>query len=308
MDNLLEIIKKLIKDPWWIGNVFTRHILSHLIRNDESYIKWEYFFVAHKFPNLKNPQTYNEKLQWLKLHDRKPEYSEMVDKVSAKEYVAKILGDEMIIPTLGIWDNFDEIDFDKLPNQFVLKCTHDSGGLVVCVDKTKLDRKAVKRKIEKSLKSNYYLQHREYPYKNVQRRIIAEKFMIDESGTELKDYKCMCFNGKCKIIFVCSNRNVIGREVCMDFFDEQWNHLPFYRGHPNAIEPPSCPVNLKEMVGLANKIAKRIGNSFSRIDFYNINGRVYFGEITFFPGAGLVLFVPSEWDKKIGDMLILPSD
>ena len=222
---------KAIKHPEWLFGVMLRRYLGKYM-NDRTFIKWEYFSGMRKFPNLDKPRTYNEKLQWLKLNDIHPEYARLVCKYEAKEYVRNLLGDDVIIPTLGLWDSFDEICFDSLPNQFVLKTTHDSGGVVVIRNKGEMNKEIVKDKIEKSLKQNYYLQHREYPYKYIKPRIIAEKYMVDESGTELKDYKFFCFDGNVKMLFVATDRGI--NDVKFDFFDEDFNHLPFRQGHPWA--------------------------------------------------------------------------
>ncbi len=262
--------------------------------------------------NLKNPKTFNEKLQWLKLYNRKPEYTKMVDKYTAKEYVASILGEEYIIPTYGVWERFDDIDFEKLPNQFVLKCTHGSGDVIVCKDKSQLDIASAKAKMERSLKTNYYKLSREWPYKNVKPRIIAEKYMEDASkldiakkeGESLNDYKLMCFNGKMRCSFVCSGR--FSKEgLHVTFFDRDWNVMPFERSYPNVKDGLPRPNNYEKMVELSERLSKNI--PFVRVDFYEINGQIYFGELTLFPGGGFEKFSPSEWDEKIGDMLILPE-
>ena len=298
----MKKIVKILRDPYWFFGVILRHVFSRYIRNDKTFIKWEFFSMMHRFPNLENPTTYNEKLQWLKLNCQNPEYTKMVDKYEAKEYVRKILGDEYIIPILGVWNSFDEIDFDKLPEKFVLKCTHDSGGLVICKDKSKLDKNEARKKIEKSLKHNYYLEHREYPYKNVKPRIIAEQFMVDESGTELKDYKFFCFNGVCKMLFVATDRPFDTR---FDFFDTDFNHLPFKQGHPLATKKIAKPKGFEEMKRIAEKLSVNIPHV--RVDLYDINGHIYFGELTFFHFSGNVPFEPSEWDDKIGNWLQLPT-
>lgn len=270
--------------------------------DDEAYLKRKYKACMGKEIHLDSPQTFNEKLQWLKLHDRKPEYTTMVDKYAVKMYVADIIGEKYIIPTLGVWNHFDEIDFDKLPNQFVLKCTHDSGGIVICKDKNKLDLKSAKKKIEKSLKQNYYWSGREWPYKDVKPRIIAEEYMIDESGYELKDYKFFCFNGEPKMMFIATDR---GSDTKFDFYDMEFNHLPFNNGHPNANKQIKKPKNYSTMLALSAKLS--FGIPHVRVDFYNINGKIYFGELTFFHWSGLVPFEPEEWDYKLGSWLKLPE-
>ncbi len=253
--------------------------------------------------NLKSPATFNEKLQWLKLYDRKPEYTIMVDKYAVKKYVANIIGKEYIIPTLGVWDNPDEICFDTLPHQFVLKCTHNSGlGMYICRNKSKIDEKAIKDELRKGLAQNYYLTAREWPYKNVHRRIIAEKYMEDSGTTELNDYKFMCFNGNVRCTFVCSDRS---ENLKVTFYDKQWKRMPFERHYPASKVDIPKPKNYDKMVELAEILSKDI--PFVRVDFYEINGHIYFGELTFYPGAGLEEFTPSKWDKILGDWIVLPK-
>ena len=275
--------------------------------SDEDFLKMQFKNVFGYPLDLNNPKTYSEKLQWLKLYDRKPEYTMMVDKYEVKKYVASKIGEEHIIKTLGVWDHFDDIDFAQLPNRFVLKCTHDSGGLVICTDKSKLDLAAAKKKIEKSLKNDYYMQNREWPYKNVKRRIIAEEYMVDESGYELKDYKIFAFDGEAKAMFIASDRTNPNEETKFDFFDMDFNHLPFTNGHPNSKEWDKIkrPKGLDEMKKYAEILSK--GLPEARIDFYDINGKVYFGEITFFHWSGFERFEPAEWDKKFGSWITLPT-
>lgn len=247
--------------------------------------------------NLDNPRSYNEKLQWLKLYNRNPLYTRMVDKYEVKKYVADIIGEDHIIPTLAVYDHAEDIDFDVLPNQFVLKCTHDSGGIVICSDKTKLDKKAAVKKLKKGLKKNFYCQNREWPYKNVKPRIIAESYMTDD-GEELKDYKFFCFDGKPKYMFIATDR-FKEEETKFDFFDMNFNHLPFVNGHPNSTKPINRPKGFDEMKNLSEKLSKGIPQV--RVDFYDINGKIFFGEITFFHWSGFVPFEPQEWDYKLGD-------
>lgn len=304
---------KILKNPY--------KLLAYVITNvqplckcipDDVYLKIKYRGVFGKKLNLKEPQTFNEKLQWLKLYDRRPEYTTMVDKYAVKKYVADRIGEEYIIPTLGVWDHFDDIDFSALPNQFVLKCTHDSGGLVICKDKNKLDIKAAKKKIESCLKKNFYYMGREWPYKNVKPRIIAEKYMVDESDYKLEDseinaglsdYKMMCFNGKVRCSFVCSERFTKGLKVT--FYDNDWNFLPFERHYPKSDKPVANPKTFDNMVQLAEKLSKDI--PFVRSDFYEIDGKLYFGELTFYPGSGFEDFTPDSVDYEIGQLIKLPD-
>lgn len=273
--------------------------------DDATYLKMIFRIKMNRRLDLENPQTYNQKLQWLKLYDRKPEYTQMVDKYEAKKYVARIIGEEHIIPTLGVWDCFEDIDFDKLPNQFVLKCTHDSGGLIICKDKSKLDKEKARKLICNCLKHNYFWGLREWPYKNVQPRIIAEQYMVDESGTELKDYKFFCFDGQPKAMFIASDRSNPNEETKFDFFDMDFNHLPFTNGHPNATRNINKPEGFEEMKQLAAKLSNSIPHV--RVDLYNINGHIYFGEMTFSHWSGFKPFVPEEWDYKFGSWINLPE-
>lgn len=278
--------------------------LDNLLRiiPDRLYISLKYFKNFHKLPNLKNPNTYNEKLQWLKLNDRNPIYITMADKYEAKKYVANIIGEEYIVKTLGIWNKFDEIDFNSLPNQFVLKCTHDSGGIVICKDKTKFNKEEARKKIESSLKTNYYWHSREWPYKNIKPRIIAEEYIEDESG-DLTDYKFFSFNGVTKALYVATDRQS-KEETKFDFFDENFNHLDFVNSHPNSPKEIKKPLQFDKMIELANKLSK--GYPHIRVDFYEVNNKVYFGELTFYHMSGFQPFIPNKWDYIFGSWLKLP--
>ena len=272
--------------------------------DDERFLKRKFKARLGYELDLKNPQTFNEKLQWLKLHDQKPEYTKMVDKYEVKKYVASIIGEEYIISTLGVWDRFDDIDFSKLPDQFVLKCTHDSGGIIICKDKSKLDIQTAKKKINNSLKRNYYYVGREWPYKDVKPRIISEPYLTNVLETELKDYKFMVFNGEVKCSFVVSNR-FQPDGIKVTFFDMDWEKMPFERHYPRSQEPLDKPQNYSKMISLAEALSKNI--PFVRVDFYEVQGNIYFGEMTFYPGSGFEEFTPSEWDKTLGDWIRLPE-
>ena len=270
-----------------------------LLIPDTWYLSLKYYKNFGELPNLKYPKTFNEKLQWLKLHDRKPIYTTMVDKYEVKQYVANIIGEKYIIPTLGVWDRAEDINFDSLPNQFVLKATHDSGRVVICKDKTTLNRAEIIKEMRKSLQRNFYAVGREWPYKNVKRRIIAEKYMED-GEQELKDYKLMCFNGKVYCSFVCSERE---NRLKVTFYDRDWKRLPFERHYPAAEKDIPKPKQKKKMVCLAEILSKKI--PFVRTDFYETNGQLYFGELTFFPGSGVEEFTPKEWDERLGKLIVL---
>lgn len=259
--------------------------------------------VGYKL-NLENPQTYNEKLQWLKLYDRKPIYSRMVDKIEAKKYVASIIGDEYIIPTIAEYDCPEDIDFDSLPNKFVLKCTHDSGGVIICKDKSTLDKQAIIKKLNKWLKINYFYQNREWPYKNIKPRIICEEYKVDESGYELKDYKWFCFNGEVEALFIATDRNKPDVETKFDFYDKDFHHLPFTNGHPNSSKELHKPISFEKMKEIASKLSQGIPHV--RVDLYDINGKIYFGELTFFHWSGTKPFNPKKWDYVFGSWIKLP--
>lgn len=295
-------IKKALGNPYYACEL----VLNQLARyfSDENYVKWKYYLNFHKRLHLDNPQTYNEKLQWLKLYDQHDEYTQMVDKYEAKKNVASIIGEEYIIPTYGLYDSFEEIDFASLPQQFVLKCTHNSGGVFVCKDKAVFDIDGARKQVNKWLKKNPYWKNREYPYKNVKPRIIIEQYMEDESGYELKDYKFFCFNGIAKYIFVASDRGKDNEETKFDFYDIEWNLLPFTNGHPNSNKMMKKPENYDKMVEISERLSQGIPHV--RVDLYNINGHIYFGELTFFHWSGLVPFVPEKWDYIFGDSLVLP--
>ncbi len=303
MNKIVKAIK-LLGNPEKLVVYLNLYGFARLIP-DKVLVQCEYKHCMGKKLNLDKPQTFNEKLQWLKLYNHNPEYTTMVDKHAVKKYVADIIGEEYIIPTLGVWDRFEDIDFDALPDQFVLKVTHDSGGLVICRDKSKLDVEAAKRKINKSMKRNYYLIHREWPYKNVKPRIIAEEYMEDSVTTELRDYKFFCFDGKVKALFIATERASTTEETKFDFFDENFCHLPFTNGHPNAAKLPAKPENFELMKEFAKKLSKGIPHV--RVDFYEVDGRVYFGELTFSHWSGIVPFDPPEWDEKWGEWITLPE-
>lgn len=296
----LNRIKRVSSNP----KLILLYILSKVkyLFADKMYLKTLYFLSMNKRLNLDNPVSYNEKLQWLKLYYHNPVHTIMVDKLQVKEYVSKTIGDEYVIPLLGHWDKFEEIDFNYLPNKFVLKTTHGCGGIIICKDKTKLNFSQVKKVIEKSLKQNYFVHGREWPYKNVAPKIIAEKFMVDESGYELKDYKFFCFNGEPKALFVATDRE---SDTRFDFFDLEFNCLPFENGHKKAEKVIHKPKKYDKMIELAKKLSQGIPHV--RVDLYNINGEIFFGEMTFFHWGGIVPFEPEEWDYTFGSWLTLPD-
>lgn len=269
---------------------------------DEKYLKLMFEARNGYRLNLDHPTTFNEKIQWLKLNDKREIYSIFVDKYEVKKYISQTFGDQILVPTLGIWDKFDDIDFDKLPDKFVLKCTHDSGGNVICKDKAQFDKKRAKKKINKCLKKKFYLSGREYQYKGIKPRIIAEEYIEDKATNELIDYKFFSFDGKVKAMFVATGRQ--SKEgVHFDFFDEQFNHLPIFNGHPMNKITPKKPNNFDLMIKTAETISK--GYPHLRVDFYEANGKMYFGEITLYQNSGLVPFTPLDWDVKFGSWITI---
>lgn len=270
---------------------------------DEAFLKRKFKACIGNDLDLKNPKTFNEKLQWLKLYNHQPELTVMADKVAVRDYIAKTIGAEYLIPCLGIWEDPEDIDFSVLPDRFVLKCNHNSGlGMYICKDKANLDIPKVKRKLKKGLAQDYYLSGREWPYKNIKRKIIAEAYMEDANG-RLDDYKLMCFNGEVKCSFVCSDR-FSEKGLHVTFFDPDWNVMPFERSYPSVREGLPKPSQYDKMVELAQTLSKDI--PFVRVDFYEVDGKIYFGEMTFYPGCGFEAFQPEQWDKILGDWITLP--
>lgn len=269
---------------------------------DAVFLRIRFRLDVGKRLSLRNPKTFNEKLQWIKLHDRRPEYNTMVDKYEAKKYVAEKIGSEYIIPTLGVWDNFDEIDFDALPNQFVLKCTHDSGSVVICNHKASFDMQKAKQRLQKKLQSNMFWYGREWPYKDLKPRIICEKYMEDESGTELKDYKVMCFNGEPKLIQIHRGRF---ENHTQDFYDTEWNKIDMDQGCSCSDVVMPKPEFLEQMLSLSAKLAAGIPHV--RVDWYYAESRLYFGELTFFDASGFDGFQPEEYDFLLGSWIELPK-
>ena len=269
---------------------------------DKTYLKLKFRLIMGYKLNLENPKTFNEKLQWLKLYDRKDVYTKMVDKAEVKEYVSKLIGEEYVIKTLGVYNNFKEIDFNKLPDQFVLKPTHTSGHVFICKDKTKIDYKKLEKKVNKWLKINYYKVHREWPYKNVKPRIIVEEYINELSNSDLRDYKLFVFNNKFKYSFVCSNRL---NDLKFTFFDLKGKFLDFIQDECSNDSNIELPDNYQKMIELAEILSK--DTIQIRVDFYSIQGKIYFGELTFYDAAGFGKFEPNEWDLKIGSWLKLPK-
>lgn len=277
------------------------------IKSDKLYLKMRYALSFGRELNLDNPQTYSEKLQWLKLYDRRPEYSIMVDKYAAKDFVAEKVGKEYVVPTYGVWDNVEDIEWDRLPRQFVLKTTHDSGGIVICRDKENLDKNAAMNKLRVGLSQDFYYKGREWPYKNVPHRIIAEKYLESRPDThDLPDYKFFCFDGEVKAMFIATDRGKKGEQVKFDYFTPDFEPLPFKQSHPHAQKMPEKPKNFELMKKIASKLSQGIPHV--RVDLYEVGDNVFFGELTLYHFSGFAPFYPEEWDKIFGDMLNLPGE
>lgn len=287
--------KKIVRlTKQWLHDIVAYYLLP-----DAWYLKIRYKKLFQHPLNLRNPQRFTEKMQWLKLYDRNPLYHKLVDKYDVKPIIERIIGEEYIIKTLGVWDRYEDIDFDKLPNQFVLKCTHDSASIVICRDKSTFDPSKYARKYnEVFLKTDYYhFRNKQWAYKGLKPRIIAEEYIEDDTYDSLSDYKLYCFNGVAKGVYVTINRFT---KLSVSMYDMDWNLMPFEHIHPNRGEKVAKPKHLDLMKELAEKIARYIDNPFVRVDFYETNGKVYFGEITFYPEGGMCYFKPEEWDYTMG--------
>lgn len=274
---------------------------------DELYVRLYYRLRVKRKLNLERPKTFNEKLQWLKFNDRDPQYSIVVDKYTVRKYISETIGEEYLIPLIGVWDKFDEIDFSKLPEKFVIKCNHDSGGIVICTDKSKLNIDKARKIINKSLKRQFYYVGREWQYKNIQPKIICEKF-IGENDIPPADYKISCFNGVVDNIMICLNRfSKNGNKADYFYFDKEWDFIPYNKNDKSLKEVPKIkrPDNLDEMISIAEVLAKEY--YYARIDLYNDNGKIYFGEITLCPNSGFDADISFETDLLFGEKLEIPT-
>ncbi|MFI3202178.1 MAG: ATP-grasp fold amidoligase family protein [Eubacteriales bacterium] len=297
-------LKKIIKNPKLIL-VYCAKICPRLV-SKRMYIKITYEYVFKKKINLSNPKTFNEKLQWLKLNDFRAEYTSLVDKAEVKKIVADKVGDKYIIPTIGVWEKFEDIDFNKLPNQFVLKCTHDSGSVVICKNKKNFDKDAAKKKLNQALKQNFYYRCREYPYKNVKPRIIAEDYINDISTGQLYDYKIFCFNGVPQYFYIASDRHLGSKNTKFDYFDIEFNRIDMRQAQNHCSNTlffrPKC---YDKMIEIASVLSKGIPQV--RVDFYIANDKLIFGELTFFHQGGFGPFIPEKFDDIWGEKIKLPN-
>lgn len=272
--------------------------------DDKTFIEKNFKRIFHYELDLSNPKTFNEKLQWLKLYNRVPLYTKIVDKIAVRDYVSKLIGEDYLIPFYGVWEKPEDIDFDTLPNQFVLKCNHNSGlGMYICRDKSKMSKEQVINNLKKGLAENFYLNGREWPYKDVPRKILCEKYLDDCSGIELMDYKLFCFDGVFKLLLICSDRHT---KLSNDWYDNFLHHLPCINGPKNRKKDIVISDKINEMISLAEKLTK--GMPQCRVDFYDVNGKIYFGEMTLFESGGFAPFKPNKYDELFGSYINLPKE
>lgn len=280
------------------------HLLDWM--SDENYLRFVFYSKMGKKLNLENPTTYNEKLQWLKIHDRRPEYITYADKYAVREFYKQTIGEEYLIPLIGVYDKVEDIPWEELPSQFVLKCNHGSGCNIICKDKSKLDIENAKQRLQRWMRKNYFWSGREWQYKTIQPRIICEVYLVDESGYELKDYKFHCCNGEPKFINVVLNRS---SGINANFYDSEWNPLPFEQHYPRSSTELAKPKTFDKMVEIARILSQNIPNiPYIRVDFYDVKGHLYIGELTLRPGNGWLKFNPESDDELIGRWIELPLE
>lgn len=279
----------------------TKNIICRLLSvvPDELFLKISYHLKTKRNLDLNNPKTYSEKINWLKVYDHNPLYTTLVDKYEVRNYVKERIGEEYLFPLLGVWNNVNEIDFDKLPEKFVLKCTHDFGSVIIVEDKKLMNVRLIKKQLNAQLKYNFYYRGREWAYKNVKPRVIAEKFMED-GNKRLIDYKFFCFNGRVEFMFIATGR---GLDLRFDFFTRDFKHINTTNGVPNADITPNKPESYEEMIIIAEKLANGINNV--RVDLYDIDNKVYFSELTFYHNGGMVSFEPYEMDERLGKYFLM---
>jgi len=270
---------------------------------DEEYLKKMFKIKMGYCLDLDTPETFNQKLNWMKLYYRDPLFTTMVDKYAVREYVSSKIGKQYLVPLLGVWDNPENIDISILPNKFVLKTTHGCGGMSICRDKEHYDIKTVVTDFKKNMSNNYYYYVREWPYKDVKPRVIAEKYLQNGESINLQVYKVFNFNGYPKIIQMISNDKT--KDETIDYFDTEWNRLDLRQNYPNSVIIPPKPHTLNEMLELSAKCSE--GFPFLRTDWYEVDGKVYFSEFTFYSDGGMEPFTPTYWDKKLGELIELPK-
>jgi hypothetical protein len=302
---LLKTPKEFLKQVDYVFKVKRIRFMAHILP-DKMYLRRKYRWALHRRLHLNNPKLFNEKLQWLKIHDRKPLYHQMVDKYDAKQFIASRVGDEYNIPVIGVYDSFEAIDFNSLPDAFVLKGTFDSGSYYICKDKSQFDIEKARKQLLINWNDNYYIWSREWPYKGLKHRIIAEPLLVDKEYPYLRDFKFYCFNGEPKIFYITSDKGG-NLPTKQDFFDIEGKHLEIQDKHypNNPVKCPDLPKNLDKMVEMCRVLAK--DTYHLRVDFYEINGHIYCGEFTFFEAGGFCEFIPEKYNKILGDWIQLPD-
>lgn len=299
MSSFIKKIQKGVTNPRFVLDLLAVRLCSKWLQ-DKPYLKMR-FKLNMGYPlDLDNPRTFNEKMSWIKLYDRRPVYTQMADKYTAKQFVSERVGKEYVVENLAQVNKWEDIDINALPNQFVIKCTHDSSGVSICKDKSSFDFEKARKKIEQSYKCNYFWNCREWPYKNIQPKIIIDRYLDDHTGNELRDYKFWCFNGK-PVYMYCT---IKGKGIFENFYDMDFNIVPIDHGFPRNVPEFNKPNNFELMKELATKLSD--GVPFVRVDFFDVEGKVYFGEFTFFDWGGLRPF-NGDWDEKLGELLQLPK-
>ena len=297
----LGFIKTLLTSPFDRTYFLASHGMYHSM-SDEAYIRKLWKYKMDYDLNLDDPKTFCEKMQYLKIYDHDPRYTRFADKYAVKQIVSDAIGSEHVIPLLGVWDSFDDIDFDKLPDRFILKTTHDSGGFVVCKDKSSFNKEYAKKKLSKALKRNYYWGGREWQYKDIPPKIIAEEYIESLGKRDSIEYKITCMNGEYKFVTVCRGiAHSAFSDRSNDSYDENNEHMPWYAYYENSKEEITLPEQMDQMREYAVKLAQ--GIPYVRVDFYLVDGHIYFGEMTFCTWNGFLEFTPPEWDLKLGEML-----
>jgi len=284
-----------------------KNMIAHasFLLSDKTFAEWAWQYRTGSELDLKNPRGFNEKIQWLKVYDRRDDYKLLSDKLEAKKFAASVIGQEHIIPTLAVFDSAESIDWNVLPDSFVMKCNHDSGGMVICRDKNALDKLAAKKKLRFYLKRNYFSLGHEWCYKGIKPKILCEALMQDErQRNSLVDYKFFCFHGKPEFLYV-SEGLEDHRTASISFVDLNGKRLPFRRSDYRDVEKVTLPDKFTEMKEIAAKLAAAVNNRFVRVDLYEIGRQIYFSEFTFYPNGGFIPFEPAQWNEKIGELLHL---
>lgn len=302
MSRILDMAKRFVTDPQIRFGYLNRLGVYNRL-SDETFLKYSYRIHMGTELDLEDPKSFNEKLQWLKLHNRRPEYTTMADKYEMRAWVEERVGPGHTVPVLGVWDDPEEIDFDSLPDQFVLKCNHNSGlGMYICRDKAKLDKEKAIQGLRKGLKQNYYLSCREWPYKDVKRRVIAEEYLKNGDDKDLTDYKFFCFQGEPKVMYITKENSGLPG---MDFFDMDFNHLDLCMEDRPAEVLPEKPEQFDKMKEIAARLSAGVPQL--RVDFYLVEDHIYVGELTFFHGGGMTKITPEYWADRFSEWLVLPE-